>query len=162
MSGESLPITAAVFADAIKELPLSAIYAKVSELRNSISHLRRSNDELRSFITTSCESDDDKRELESYIVENETVITSMEERTMLLKTEVENRGQLWIEVENSTDASTDGGGQGPPPTINGTAGDSATSGAAGADTHHDTTTRGTSANDSSGNTNEGDGDGVYL
>lgn len=160
MSGESLPITAAVFADAIKELPLSAIHAKVSEIRNSISHLRRSNDELRSFITTSCESDDDKRELESYIVENEAVITSMEERTMLLKTEVENRGQLWIEVENSTNAGTDGG-QGPPPTVNGAA-DRAISGAAGANTHDDTTARGTSANGSSGNTNEGDGDGVYL
>lgn len=161
MSGESLPITADVFAEAVKELPLSAIYAKVSELRNSISHLRRSNEELRSFITIECDSDDDKRELESYIVENEAVITSMEERTMLLKTEVENRGQRWVEAEDSTDAGTDRG-QGPPTTVNGASENNATSGVAGANTRHDTTARGTSTTGSSGNTNEEDRNGVYL
>lgn len=148
MSGESHPITASVFADAIKELPLSAIYGKVSELRNSVAHLRRSNEELRSFVTESSDPDGDKRELESYIAENGGVIASMEERITLLKTEVENRGQLWIEVEDAADASTEGG-QGTSTTVNGTGEGSAAA-------------RGTSAGANSGNTNEEREDGVHL
>ncbi|KAI9928538.1 hypothetical protein ASPWEDRAFT_104655 [Aspergillus wentii DTO 134E9] len=115
MSEESNPIPPSLFAEAIKELPLSTIYAKVSELRNSIAHLHRSNDELRTFVTESCDTEDDKRELEGYITENEGVITSMRERITLLKAEVEGRGQQWIEVEdsnnnnNSTDTNASSG-----------------------------------------------------
>lgn len=108
MTDQQDPITASIFADAIKELPLSAIYIKVSELRNSIAHLHRSNDEMKAFITESCENDEDKRELETYISENEGVHVSMLERIALLKAEVEGRGQQWIEVANGTNASNTG------------------------------------------------------
>lgn len=107
MSGESFPILASIFADAIKELPLSTVHAKAAELRNSIAHLRRSNDELKSFVAESCESESDKTELEGYIAENRGVISSMEERIALLKAEVEGRGQLWIEPDTGTRDATD-------------------------------------------------------
>ncbi|PYH49887.1 uncharacterized protein BP01DRAFT_8709 [Aspergillus saccharolyticus JOP 1030-1] len=98
MSDESLPISPSAFAEAIKELPLPVLYAKVSEIRNSIAHLHRSNAELETFIKESCDSESEKRELESYIMENKDVVTAMTERVELLKTEVENRGQQWIEL----------------------------------------------------------------
>ncbi|KAL1856042.1 hypothetical protein Plec18170_003910 [Paecilomyces lecythidis] len=96
---ESQPITPAAFAEALKSLPLSAVYAKVSEIRNSIAHLHRSNVELKLFIEESAESESDKRELESYISENEGVIETMNERVELCKAEVEERGQQWIELD---------------------------------------------------------------
>ncbi|KAH8425717.1 uncharacterized protein LDX57_003464 [Aspergillus melleus] len=99
MSAESIPITPAMFAEAIQELSLSILYAKASELRNSIAHLQRSNAELETFVQESCDSAEDKRELESYITENKGVMTSMTERIALLKAEVERRGQQWIETE---------------------------------------------------------------
>ncbi|RAL12007.1 uncharacterized protein BO97DRAFT_68328 [Aspergillus homomorphus CBS 101889] len=110
MSDESLPISPLAFAEAIKELPLPVLYAKVSEIRNSIAHLHRSNAELQSFIDESCESDTEKRELESYITENKDVVTAMMERVTLLKAEVESRGQQWIELDekNNEDKETNG------------------------------------------------------
>ncbi|RAL00262.1 uncharacterized protein BO80DRAFT_357305 [Aspergillus ibericus CBS 121593] len=122
MSGESLPIAPAAFAEAIKELPLPVLYAKVSEIRNSIAHLHRSNQELRTFITESCESDADKQELESYIVENEGVAVSMTERIDLLKAEVENRGQQWIELDEKEKEEQNGDPTSlPSPPVNGAA-----------------------------------------
>jgi uncharacterized small protein (DUF1192 family) len=127
MSEETQPITLEAFAEAIKELPLSAVYAKVSEIRNSIAHLRRSNSELRAFIDESCESESDKRELEGYIAENEVVITTMNERIGLLKTEIENRGERWIEEKVEADTKVDGdeisASLSSQPVVNGTAGD---------------------------------------
>ncbi|KAL2830702.1 hypothetical protein BJY01DRAFT_240311 [Aspergillus pseudoustus] len=99
MSSESLPITPAAFAEAIKELTLPVLYAKVAELRNSIAHLQRSDAELRTFIAESCETEADKRELEGYIAENEGVKESMDVRIALCKAEVEQRGQIWIELD---------------------------------------------------------------
>ncbi|GKZ36132.1 hypothetical protein AbraIFM66950_007039 [Aspergillus brasiliensis] len=116
MSAESLPISPAAFAEAIKELPLPVLYAKVSEIRNSMAHLHRSNQELRTFINESCDTDTEKQELEGYIKENEDVAVSMLERIELLKTEVENRGQRWIELEDpeknkeNGEGNTDGNG----------------------------------------------------
>ncbi|GAB1215997.1 hypothetical protein ATERTT37_005197 [Aspergillus terreus] len=118
MSGESAPITLDAFAEAIKELPLSVVYAKVTELRNSIAHLRRSNAELQTFVAESCDTEDEKRELEGYISENEGVMTSMTDRIMLLKAEVESRGQRWIEESPASEAKDEGA-----PAINGSADD---------------------------------------
>ncbi|KAJ5248711.1 hypothetical protein N7468_000162 [Penicillium chermesinum] len=101
MSSESLPINPAAFAEAITELPLSAVYGKVSELRNSLAHLHRSNLELRIFLLESQEPEEEKKEIEGYVTENEVVIESMKERIALLKKELENRGQPWIEVEDA-------------------------------------------------------------
>ncbi|KAL2872195.1 uncharacterized protein BJX67DRAFT_377024 [Aspergillus lucknowensis] len=112
MSSESLPINPAAFAEAIKELSLPILYAKVAELRNSISHLQRSNQELRAFISESCESETDKRELEGYIAENEGVEESMNERIQLCKAEVEGRGQRWIDLDEiANDEAKAGGAQ---------------------------------------------------
>ncbi|KAJ5129256.1 uncharacterized protein N7515_005295 [Penicillium bovifimosum] len=99
MSSESLPISPEAFAEAIKELPLAVLYSKVSELTNSIAHLHRSNAELRSYLEESNDSEEDRKELEGYITENDGVAVSMNERILLLKTEVENRGQPWIELD---------------------------------------------------------------
>ncbi|MBZ4040741.1 hypothetical protein K6753_14540, partial [Lysobacter sp. 13A] len=62
MSAESIPITPSMFAEAIQELSLSVIYVKAAELRNSIAHLQRSNDELKTFVLESCDSAEEKRE----------------------------------------------------------------------------------------------------
>jgi hypothetical protein len=99
MSSEALPVTRAAFAEAITELPLSSLYAKVSELRNSIAHLTLSNEEIRRYIIESEEGPDspDNKLLESYVVENEEVMQTMAARIGLLKAEVEARGQQWLE-----------------------------------------------------------------
>lgn len=121
MSSESLPINPAAFAEAIKELPLSAVYSKVAELRNSIAHLHRSNSELRLFLAESQDPEEERKELEGYITENEGVIASMNERVQLLKTELENRGQPWVEVEDGEEKENNDQGLGAgEPTMNGT------------------------------------------
>lgn len=122
MSSESLRIDPAAFAEAIKELPLSAVYSKVAELRNSIAHLHRSNAEIRLFLAESQEPEEEKKELGGYVTENEGVIASMKARIELLKTELENRGQPWVEVDEDEDQ--DDKSQEPTldaPTMNGTA-----------------------------------------
>lgn len=142
MSSESLTIDPAAFAEAIKELPLSAVYSKVAELRNSIAHLHRSNAELRLFLAESQDPEEEKKELGGYVTENEGVIASMKVRIGLLKTELENRGQPWVEVDEDKDQ--DDKRQEPAldaPMTNGTA----------------------SANESRSSTSAGpQGDGVYL
>lgn len=99
MSSGSITINPTAFAEAIQELPLSAVYSKVAELRNSIAHLHRSNTELRLFLSESEDPEEEKKELEGYVTENEGVIASMNQRVELLKTELENRGQPWVEVD---------------------------------------------------------------
>lgn len=112
MSSEAQPISPSAFAEAIQELPLSSLYAKVSELRNSISHLTRSNEELRTYIIESGEGPDspDNKELEAYVLENEEVMQAMAERIRLLKAEVEGRGQRWMEevLEDGEEDGLDG------------------------------------------------------
>ena len=103
MSSESLPIHPAAFAEAIKELPLSAVHSKLLELRNSIAHLHRSNAEMHLFLAESEETEEEKKELQSYVEENEGVVVSMSVRVELLKTELENRGKPWVEIEAKAD-----------------------------------------------------------
>jgi hypothetical protein len=154
MSTESLPITPGAFAEAIKELPLAVLYSKVSELTNSIAHLHRSNAELRAFLAESNDSEEDKKELEGYVTENEGVAVSMNERISLLKTEVENRGQPWIEldelkIDNGQDALTD------VPATNGNATETETEAVTGAGA-------GAEAGAGRESNDREDGDGVYL
>ena len=81
---------------------------------------------------------------------------------MLLRTEVENRGQLWIETENTTDTSTVGS-QEATATANGAGEDGTNSEAAGTSGHSDATTYATPANEASGNRDEENEEaGVYL
>ncbi|KAF2272583.1 uncharacterized protein EI97DRAFT_354501, partial [Westerdykella ornata] len=82
MSAESRPITAARFAAALTELPISSLHAKIAELKNSISHLEKSNAELEEYVRQ--ESDRDCYEA---LVENKEVIRRMEERIELVKKE---------------------------------------------------------------------------
>ncbi|KAL5332518.1 hypothetical protein BJX70DRAFT_128819 [Aspergillus crustosus] len=106
MSSDTLPISPSAFAEAIKELTLPTLYAKVTELTNSIVHLQRSNLELRNFVAESCENEADKRELEGYVAENEGVLEAMKARIQLCKTEVEDRGQTWIELNTEPSEAT--------------------------------------------------------
>ncbi|KAJ5226750.1 uncharacterized protein N7469_006756 [Penicillium citrinum] len=109
MAAQVFTINPEAFVEALKELPLSSVYAKVSELRNSIAHLHRSNAEMRAFMESS-ETEEEKREMEGYIRENEGVFKSMEERLGMLRNEVERRGQRWIEEsEDGDDAKVQGG-----------------------------------------------------
>ena len=91
MSAQSESITAARFAAAITELPLFSLFAKGSEIRNSIAHLGLSNHELKGFA----ESGD--KDCADAISENEQVIRRMRTRLELLKAEVEGRGFKWDE-----------------------------------------------------------------
>ncbi len=100
MSSSSQPIPPHRFAEAIKELPLSNLHSKAAEIRNSISHLEASNQQLKSY------ADDGDSDCAEAIQENLSVIQRMEERIGLLKVEVEGRGFRWGEDEENVD---DGG-----------------------------------------------------
>lgn len=91
MSAESQPITPARFAAALPDLSVESLHAKGAEIRNSIAHLKSSNEQLREFAM---EGDKDCYEA---MIENEEVIERMEHRIEMLKAEVEARGLRWIE-----------------------------------------------------------------
>ena len=93
MSVTSNPITPEHFALAIHDLPLSSLHTKAAEIRNSISHLVSSNQQLRPF------ADDGDTDCADAIEENEGVMRRMEERIELLRVEVESRGMRWAEGE---------------------------------------------------------------
>jgi hypothetical protein len=127
MSAESLPITPARFAAALKDLPISSLHLKVLELRNSIAHLDYSNEQLRPFAegtvtAVSTTSSSQPRQAQSQseqpqsqqqqqqrgepdqdcidaIKENEEVIARMQERIRLVREEVESRGLSWTEFQ---------------------------------------------------------------
>ena len=96
MSASAAPISAARFAAALPDLPLSSLYAKVAEISNSISHLQASNKELQGHAA---EGD---AECAEALAENVQVIGRMSERVTLLRNEVERRGLVWDEREMST------------------------------------------------------------
>lgn len=102
MSSGAAPIDPARFALALESLPLDALHTKAAELRNSIAHLKSSNDQMMPFAD---EGDDDCREA---MFENLAVIGRMNERIELLRKEVEGRGMRWAEgeVEDAEKAST--------------------------------------------------------
>lgn len=89
MADPTRPIDPARFALALESLPLDTLHAKAAEIRNSINHLKNSNEQMLPFAD---EGDDDCREA---MFENLTVIGRMNERIGLLRAEVEKRGFLW-------------------------------------------------------------------
>jgi len=93
MSAAAIPITPERFAAALEDLSLSSLYAKAAEIRNSISHLQASNEQLQSF------ADDGDEDCKEALSENEVVIERMRARAALLKAETERRGNRWIEVD---------------------------------------------------------------
>ncbi|KAI4164647.1 MAG: hypothetical protein LQ342_001621 [Letrouitia transgressa] len=95
MSAASAPITLHRFAEAIADLPLGNLHAKAAELRNSITHLESSNEQLRQYAA---EGD---RDCADAVRENQEVIQSMGRRIEYLRREVETRGFRWEENERN-------------------------------------------------------------
>ena len=108
MSADTTPIAPARFSAAIKDLPLQTLHLKVLEIRNSITHLLSSNDQLRPFATgsatalspsTDSNTGPDQDCIDA-IRENEVVVERMRERIRLVRAEVEGRGGSWDEFED--------------------------------------------------------------
>jgi hypothetical protein len=110
MSHETHPISPARFASALEDLPLGNLYSKAFEIRNSIAHLQRSNEELQAYSDSQRGGDADCLEA---VRENEAVVERMRERVGLVKREVERRGGRWheagVEVDGVDGEKTDGG-----------------------------------------------------
>jgi hypothetical protein len=100
MSSEARPISPTQFATALMDLPVESLYAKVSEIRNSIAHLERSNKELRDYSN----SVDGDADCLAAVRENDEVIGRMNDRIDLVKKEVERRGQKWHQGEVNGDS----------------------------------------------------------
>jgi len=106
MSSDSQPITPTRFAAALPNLSIESLHAKAAEIRNSIAHLKSSNEELREYAA---QGDKDCYEA---MIENEEVVERMEHRIELLKAEVEGRGLRWIdEHEKAPESDTNGAGE---------------------------------------------------
>lgn len=91
MSAEATPITAARFAAALTDLPISSLYAKHAELTNSITHLESSNKQLEDFAR-----ENDDRDCYEALLENRQVMKNFNERMELIRKEVEEvRGLPW-------------------------------------------------------------------
>jgi hypothetical protein len=103
MSNEAIPISPARFAAALKDLPLSTLHLKASEIRNSIAHLDYSNEQLQPFAdgTESSSNGRPDQDCIDAIKENEIVIRRMQERIALLRAEVESRGSSWLEFQSA-------------------------------------------------------------
>ncbi|KAF2018958.1 hypothetical protein BU24DRAFT_109332 [Aaosphaeria arxii CBS 175.79] len=113
MSAESVPISAARFASALNDLPVSALHAKVQEIRNSIAHLELSNTELEKYVR-----EEDDKDCYEALMENKEVIKRMEERIELVKREIVEVRGLPFEPEkaNTTAGTGQNGGDGSSPT----------------------------------------------
>jgi hypothetical protein len=83
MSSTTLPITPARFAAALADLPISSLHAKITELRNNIAHLQKSNQELEDYIRENADKD-----CYEALMENKDVIKRFEERIELVKREI--------------------------------------------------------------------------
>lgn len=92
MSHDARPISPTRFREAIQDLPIGNLHAKAAELRNSIDHLKRSNEDLADFP-----HDPDCKQA---VTENLEVIQRMENRVLMLKQEVEGRGLRWVEGDD--------------------------------------------------------------
>jgi len=94
MSAAANPITPARFAAALHDLGLASLHAKAAEIRNSIAHLRASNEQLQVF------ADAGDADCAEALRENEDVMRRMRERVELLREEVVRRGNLWVEGDD--------------------------------------------------------------
>ncbi|ROW11503.1 hypothetical protein VMCG_00935 [Cytospora schulzeri] len=113
-SSETLPISPARFAEAIKDLSAASLHLKTLELRNSLAHLAYSNAQLRPFADgtetprdgggTPGQPDPDCVDA---IRENEAVMVRMRARIGLIRAEVEGRGLSWREFEAKDELEDD-------------------------------------------------------
>ncbi|KAF2632155.1 hypothetical protein BU25DRAFT_142304 [Macroventuria anomochaeta] len=118
MSAEATPITAARFAAALTELPISSLYAKHAELINSITHLESSNKQLEDYAR-----ENDDRDCYEALLENRQVMKKFNERMDLIRKEVEEvRGLPWRPRDEGEVRKEEGaiGLNGTAPTQNGT------------------------------------------
>lgn len=98
MSAQARPISPTRFAIAIKDLAISNLYNKVSELRNQLAHLDYSNQEMQAFAEgTAPGLTEPDKDCIAAIEENEVVIKRIMERLALLKAEIEGRGNAWLD-----------------------------------------------------------------
>lgn len=97
MSATANPITPERFATALEDLSISSLYAKAAEITNSITHLQLSNEQLKPF------ADGGDVDCAEALRENEDVMERMRERIELLRTEVERRGNLWMEAKRNVE-----------------------------------------------------------
>ncbi|APA14800.1 hypothetical protein SS1G_06823 [Sclerotinia sclerotiorum 1980 UF-70] len=124
MSADALPISPGAFAEALKDLPMSTLHLKAAELRNSIAHLDYSNEQLKPFAegrAPECVDGKVDEDCVDAIRENEVVITRMETRISLLRTEIESRGGVWGEYEAGAESKPEADIATPAPATNGTA-----------------------------------------
>ncbi|KAI9051103.1 hypothetical protein LZ554_005207 [Drepanopeziza brunnea f. sp. 'monogermtubi'] len=114
MSSEAAPISAARFASALCDLPLSTLHLKAVELRNSIAHLDYSNEQLLPFATGADASTNGVPDPDcaDAIRENEVVIARQTERIALLRAEVEGRGCSWAEFQDAEGLKPEREGEG--------------------------------------------------
>lgn len=118
MSSETLPISPARFAEAIRDLPAASLHLKTLELRNSLAHLAYSNAQLRPFaegaqaaLGSGGAPGDPDPDCADAIRENEAVMARMRARVALVRAEVEARGLSWAEFE-AKDELEEGDGPG--------------------------------------------------
>lgn len=114
MSSETLPISPARFAEAIRDLPAGSLHLKALELRNSLAHLAYSNAQLRPFADGHQAAHDGGApgvpdpDCADAIRENEAVMARMRARIALVRAEVEARGLSWAEFEAKDELDDDG------------------------------------------------------
>lgn len=128
MSSEAQPISHARFAEALKELPASALALKVLEVRNQIAHLDYSNAELKPFaegrsnaVDSTAGPGEPDQDCIDAIAENEEVIARKQKQIELVRAEVESRGLSWREFQGIPDAEEPGATAAAVPTENGDA-----------------------------------------
>ena len=108
MSAETSPIDPVAFAQALESLPIETLHFKAAEIRNSVAHLKSSNEQLMPF------ADDGDQDCREAMFENLVVIGRMNQRVAFLRAEVERRGMRWADAEvEDADAAKD------QPTVNG-------------------------------------------
>lgn len=112
MSSETLPISPARFAEAIKDLSLASLHLKVLEIRNDVAHLDYSNEQLLPYAkgtvaalgATAGEEPVPDQDCVDAIKENLVVIERKLNQLRLVRTEVENRGVSWTEFQSKEEA----------------------------------------------------------
>lgn len=112
MSSETLPISPARFAEAIKDLSLASLHLKVLEIRNDIAHLDYSNEQLLPYAKGTVaalgaapgEEPVPDQDCVDAIQENLVVIERKVNQLKLVRDEVENRGVSWTEFQSKEEA----------------------------------------------------------
>jgi hypothetical protein len=89
---------------ALRQLSTPSLYGEVLKLQNSVTHLRRSNDELKVHAETEQE---DISWIETVIAENEEVIAKQTEQVQLAKAEIMER-DAWSEHGQEDSMNGDG------------------------------------------------------